>query len=421
MVDRLQRLGIARYFRPEIKNCVKYIYRYWNEKGIGYARNTNVPDVDDTAMGFRVLRMHGYQISTDVFRHFEKDGKFACYAGQLAESLTAMLSVYRASQMLFPGEKILDDANKFSHKFLTDKRSRNELLDKWVISKDLPGEVGYALDVPWYASLPRLEARYYLEQYGGDDDVWIGKTLYRWYALLNMEGSSYKNLLWSYYEAAASIFEPERYNERLAWAKTTVLLETITSIFTKSQFSNVDMQAFVDEFINAQQHGKNQIPWHNVMDAVHETLNQISADVLTAHGVDIHLHLLCMWRTWLLSLQKGLDVSQGEAELIVQTINLCSGRWLPEKPLSYPQYQRLSLVTNNICHQLAHKENCITGFETQSNIQELVQLVYSHSPNDIDVGLCHTAWVKRSKEIVGTHAHRPWSQDPTKSELSKLK
>ncbi|GKF74472.1 Ent-copalyl diphosphate synthase, chloroplastic, partial [Tanacetum coccineum] len=51
------------------------------------------------------------------------------------------------------------------------KRSRNELLDKWVISKDLPGEVGYALDVPWYASLPRLEARYYLEQYGGDDDV----------------------------------------------------------------------------------------------------------------------------------------------------------------------------------------------------------------------------------------------------------
>lgn len=77
----------------------------------------------------------------DVFRHFEKDGKFVCYAGQLTESLTVMLNVYRASQMLFPGEKILDDANKFTHKFLTDKRSRNELLDKWVISKDLPGEV----------------------------------------------------------------------------------------------------------------------------------------------------------------------------------------------------------------------------------------------------------------------------------------
>ena len=108
-----------------------------------------------------------------------------------------------------------------------------------------------------------------------------------------MEGSSYTKRLWSYYEAAI-IFEPERYNERLAWAKTTVLLETITSIFTKSQSSNVDMQAFVVEFINAQQHDKNKKPWHIVMDAVHETLNQISTDVLTAHGVDIHLHLLCM-------------------------------------------------------------------------------------------------------------------------------
>lgn len=37
----------------------------------------------------------------------------------------------------------------------------------------------YTLDFPWYASLPRVEARTYLDQYGGKDDVWIGKTLYR--------------------------------------------------------------------------------------------------------------------------------------------------------------------------------------------------------------------------------------------------
>lgn len=40
-------------------------------------------------------------------------------------------------------------------------------------------QVGYALDVPWYASLPRVETRFYLDQYGGADDVWIGKTLFR--------------------------------------------------------------------------------------------------------------------------------------------------------------------------------------------------------------------------------------------------
>lgn len=36
------------------------------------------------------------------------------------------------------------------------------------------------MDVPWYANLPRVESRFYIEQYGGEDDVWIGKTLYRY-------------------------------------------------------------------------------------------------------------------------------------------------------------------------------------------------------------------------------------------------
>ncbi|GFY98796.1 terpenoid cyclases/Protein prenyltransferases superfamily protein [Actinidia rufa] len=112
-------------------------------------------------------------------RHFEKGGDFFCFVGQSSQAVTGMFNLYRASQVLFPGEKILEDAKKFTSKFLREKRARNELLDKWIITKDLPGEVGYGLDVPWNASLPRLETRFYLEQYGGEDDVWIGKTLYR--------------------------------------------------------------------------------------------------------------------------------------------------------------------------------------------------------------------------------------------------
>lgn len=42
------------------------------------------------------------------------------------------------------------------------------------------GQVAFAMEVPWHACLPRLETRLYIEQYGGEDDVWIGKTLYRY-------------------------------------------------------------------------------------------------------------------------------------------------------------------------------------------------------------------------------------------------
>jgi len=47
-------------------------------------------------------------------------------------------------------------------------------------------QVGYGLDFPWEASLPRIETRMYLEQYGGSADVGIGKVLYR-YTLFFLE------------------------------------------------------------------------------------------------------------------------------------------------------------------------------------------------------------------------------------------
>ncbi|KAK7285344.1 hypothetical protein RJT34_20113 [Clitoria ternatea] len=179
VVDRLDRLGVSRYFQSEIKDCVNYVSRHWTEKGICWARNSEVQDIDDTAMGFKLLRLHGHRASHNVFKHFEKNGEFFCFAGQSNQAVTGMFNLFRASQLLFQGEKILEDAKNFSAKFLSEKRAANQLLDKWIITKDLPGEVGFALDIPWYASLPRLETIFYLEQYGGDKDVWIGKTLYR--------------------------------------------------------------------------------------------------------------------------------------------------------------------------------------------------------------------------------------------------
>lgn len=78
----------------------------------------------------------------DVFKHFEKDGEFVCIAGQSTQAVTGMFNLYRASdQVMFPGEKILEDARQFSSKFLRQKQANNDLLDKWIITKDLPGEV----------------------------------------------------------------------------------------------------------------------------------------------------------------------------------------------------------------------------------------------------------------------------------------
>ncbi|KAL8510591.1 hypothetical protein ACS0TY_017423 [Phlomoides rotata] len=280
-VDRLQRLGISRYFEPEIEECMKYVHRYWsNYNGVCASRHSKIQDVDDTSMGFRLLRLNGFDVSPDAFKQFEdENGEFFCFAGQSSHSVTATYNLYRASQVMFPGEKILQDAKKFSTKFLQEKRADKELVDKWVITKDLAGEVGYALDVPLYASLPRVEARFFVEQYGGEDVVWIGKVLYRmpyvnnntylelakldynncqelhqhewkniqqWYKSCNLEefGLSQESLLIAYYIAAASVFEPEKSGERLAWAKIATLVKTITS----QELAKYQKHDFIREF-----------------------------------------------------------------------------------------------------------------------------------------------------------------------------
>ncbi|WMV36235.1 hypothetical protein MTR67_029620 [Solanum verrucosum] len=383
-VDRLQRLGISRYFEPEIKECIDYVSRYWTNEGICWARNSPVQDIDDTAMAFRLLRLHGYVVSADVFKHFESKGEFFCFVGQSNQAVTGMYNLYRASHVMFSGEKILENARIFTSNYLREKRAQNQLLDKWIITKDLPGEVGYALDVPWYASLPRLETRFFLEHYGGEDDVWIGKTLYRmpfvnnslylelaksdynncqalhqfewrrirkWYyeCGLGEFGVSEKRLLVTYYLGSASIFEAERSTERMAWVKTAALMDCVRSHFGCQQ---EDKAAFLREFTQSSTTLNSRYSTEQrLVGVILGTLNHLSLSALLTHGRDIHHYLRHAWENWLLTVGEGCD--EGAAQLIIRTLNLCSVHWVSEEIfLSHPTYQRLLEITNTVSQRL---------------------------------------------------------------------
>ncbi|KAJ4967918.1 hypothetical protein NE237_014619 [Protea cynaroides] len=448
-VDRLERLGISRYFQSEIKECLNYVYRYWTEDGIGWARNSRVQDIDDTAMGFRLLRLHGHEVSPDAFRHFKKGGEFFCFVGQSTQAITGIYNLYRASQVLFPREKILEEAKTFASKFLREKQESNQLLDKWIICKNLPGEVGYALDIPWYANLPRVEARFYIEHYGGENDVWIGKTLYRmpyvnnneylelaktdfnncqalhqlewnsihkWYMKSNLGefGVGRREPLQAYFVAAASIFEPERANERLAWARTAVLVEAIR-MYMEIDITSLDVKkGFLKDFntiinnndsssndnsnnninnINGMRKAESRTKGKELMETLLKTLNCMAMETLVARSVDVQHDLHSAWNKWLLTWCRDEDetergVGDGEGELLVHTIILCAGHCISEDQ-SNPHYQRLFLLTNSICRHLrlqlfnsmGHhgKKDCRVTDPIEPVMQELVQLVLGNS------------------------------------------
>ncbi|CAO2839441.1 unnamed protein product [Amaranthus hypochondriacus] len=443
VVDRLERLGISRYFTHEIDECLSYVKRYWTERGICWARNSDVQDIDDTAMAFRLLRLHGYQVSADVFKNFEKEGKFFAFYGQSTQAVSGMYNLFRASQLQYPGETILEKARLFSYNYLKEKQLSNQLLDKWSIAKDLQGEVTYALDIPWYASLPRLETRFYIQQYGGENDVWIGKTLYRipnvsnnaylelakldynniqalhkqewnnllrWYLDYNLRelGVSQRSLLVTYFVASSTIFEPEKSNKRLAWAKTAALIQAIDFEYSSNLFEekNCFLTQFQHSYISQgylNNGGRKLVSVKKgqiLVGLILSTIDELSMDALVTHETNIRNQLFQAWENWLKRWERE-DRNEGEVGFLIQIIELCANRWMFENMASNYNDNKsiLSLLnmTSRLCHNLVHhqrdnnKVDCvrisgggytdIKAVELEMDMQKLTELILSSSIN----------------------------------------
>nr|G3CCC0.1 RecName: Full=Copal-8-ol diphosphate hydratase, chloroplastic; AltName: Full=8-hydroxy-copalyl diphosphate synthase; Flags: Precursor [Nicotiana tabacum]CCD33018.1 8-hydroxy-copalyl diphosphate synthase [Nicotiana tabacum] len=455
-IDRLQRLGISYYFAEEFKELLNHVFRYWDEEnGIFSGRNSNVSDVDDTCMAIRLLRLHGYDVSPDALNNFKDGDQFVCFRGEVDGSPTHMFNLYRCSQVLFPGEKILEEAKNFTYNFLQQCLANNRCLDKWVIAKDIPGEIWYALEFPWYASLPRVEARYYIEQYGGADDIWIGKTLYRmpdvnnnvylqaakldynrcqsqhrfewlimqeWFEKCNFQqfGISKKYLLVSYFLAAASIFEVEKSRERLAWAKSRIICKMITSYYNDEATTWTTRNSLLMEFKvshDPTRKNGNETKEILVLKNLRQFLRQLSEETFEDLGKDIHHQLQNAWETWLVFLREEKNACQEETELLVRTINLSGGYMTHDEILFDADYENLSNLTNKVCGKLNELQNDkVTGGSKNTNIeldmQALVKLVFGNTSSNINQDIKQTffAVVKTfyysahvSEEIMNFH------------------
>ncbi|XP_057459035.1 terpene synthase 10-like [Lotus japonicus] len=147
--DALQRLGVDYHYDHEIRKFLDDIFKMntLNEENDLYA----------TTLKFRLLRQHGYNISSDVFIRFKDD------KGNLKKDHTldvkGMLSLYEASFHSFEDETILDEAKDFTSKFLkeywTEEKGNNytSLL------------INHALELPLHWRNPRWETQWFINVY----------------------------------------------------------------------------------------------------------------------------------------------------------------------------------------------------------------------------------------------------------------
>ncbi|GMH02664.1 hypothetical protein Nepgr_004503 [Nepenthes gracilis] len=234
----------------------------------------------------------------------------------------------------------------------------------------------------------------------------------RWYREHNLRelGLRQRSLLRAYFLAAASVFEPERQRERLAWAKTTALIETIASYFgeEESSLSHEQRTLFTLEFhrcftshvyLNHQSGLDPTVTRQGPMNSLVATIEQLSLEAFMAHGTDIRHQLCKAWTKWLMAWEEDGDRYWWEAALVVRTVELCGRSCGAEETLRHPEYQRLLGITNRVCHRLGHLQpqkgqhkgkhsmaNADIRKVVESDMHELVELVLKHTSGDVDRG-----------------------------------
>ncbi|XP_074267376.1 (3S,6E)-nerolidol synthase 1-like [Silene latifolia] len=183
MIDAIQRLGLQYYFQNEISDALTRHYEICGSI-------EGDCDLHDTALRFRLLRQHGYNVSADCFSKFkDKDGNFK---QELRKDSKGLMSLYEAYQFRVPGDDILDDIGELSGHLLR-KMDNDEPSEGSVIEKTLKN--------PYHTSLPRLMALDFLENVEitmnslhnlSDESSWLKEIQYLAAIDINMAQINYQ-------------------------------------------------------------------------------------------------------------------------------------------------------------------------------------------------------------------------------------
>uniref|UniRef100_A0A1W6QDI7-2 Isoform 2 of Miltiradiene synthase KSL1, chloroplastic n=1 Tax=Isodon rubescens TaxID=587669 RepID=A0A1W6QDI7-2 len=159
IIDTLQRLGVDRYFQSEIDSILDDTYRLWQLK-----KEDIFSDITTHAMAFRLLRVKGYQVSSE---------ELAPYADQEHVNLQeidvpTVIELYRAAQ-----ERVTEEDSTLKKLYVwTSTFLKQQLLTDAIPDKKLHEQVDYYLK-NYHGILDRMGVRRSLDLY----DVGHYKTL----------------------------------------------------------------------------------------------------------------------------------------------------------------------------------------------------------------------------------------------------
>ncbi|XP_020598459.1 (-)-germacrene D synthase-like [Phalaenopsis equestris] len=305
LIDALQRLGISYHFEEQIDKKLRDIY----DHNYGESHEINL---QAAALKFRLLRQHGYRVTSDVFRKYkDEEGEFR---SDLADDVRGLLSLYEACFMATHEDDILNEALSFTEHHL--QRLSLEKEDLQHESPALKKLISQALELPLHRRIPRLGARYYIDAYEHDKEqrndtiLELAKLDFHLLQLLHYEEARSLSIWWKgigcseifkfsrdrivecYFWILSVYFEPQYSKARKITTKVIALLSITDDIYDAYGTSD-ELQSFTNVIQRWDMEAAEQlkeylkIQFHNLNRAFQEF-----EDELSSNGKSYRVHYL---------------------------------------------------------------------------------------------------------------------------------
>ncbi|XP_048141678.1 S-linalool synthase-like [Rhodamnia argentea] len=337
MVHQLVRLGLTEYFDREKDEILAQIYRnYKHEKPIAKSIHLIAAELYKDCLEFWLLRMHGYSVSPSSICWFLDREEVRDRVEKHYEHFSSvLLYVYRASNLMLPGERQLEEARAFSKKFL-EKIAFGGTRDESIVSSSHRRMIEHELGLPWMARLDHLEHRTWLEERDACV-LWMGKfschrsslihnqdivqlalqnfvlrqsvyrmeldVVKRWSGAtgLSKMGFGREKTTYAYFAVAASVYLPCNSDVRVLVAKSAIIL-TVADDFFDMEGSLEDLEKLTDA---VQRWDGEGLSGHakTIFEALDDLVTNFRAKCFQQSGKDVKENLRRMWgetfQSWL--------------------------------------------------------------------------------------------------------------------------
>ncbi|VAH51051.1 unnamed protein product [Triticum turgidum subsp. durum] len=313
MLDVLEKIGISRHFAGEIKSVLDFTYSRWLQRDEEIMLET-----ETCAMAFRILRMNGYDVSSDSLSHLTE-------ASVHLNDTRSLLELYKVSQVsTSKDELILDSIGSWSGRLLKEQLRSSKAQRTTTLLR----EVEHALDGPFYTTLDRLEHKMNIEQFDfmehqmlylpwqrNQDLLALGvmdfstsqivcqqelQHLESWVkdSRLNQLPFARQKLAYFYLSAAGTMLPGELSDARILWAKNGALTTVVDDFFdvggSKKELENLTtLVEMWDKHKEIQYYSKHV---EIVFSAIYNSVNQLGAKASAVQGRNVTKHFVDIWQ-----------------------------------------------------------------------------------------------------------------------------